>query len=422
MANKMFSFFDDMNFLKLKRPLAYRQRPTSLLDFKGQKHLLADGKVLRKMIVSKDLVNMIFYGPSGTGKTSLVDIISRFTSLPISHVNATTSGISDIKKILLKAKEINECHSQNMLVMIDEIHRFNKMQQDVLLPAMEDGSIILLGLTTENPHYYVNNALLSRSMVFEFKKLEKVDVIAILANATRQLASEVEKEVFEFISDFVDGDARYALNLLEMALKAVDLPITVTKLKHTFGDKLRANVKYDKKADYHYDIISAFIKSMRGSDPDATLYWLALMLSGGEDPRFIARRIAIAAAEDVGMAAPEILAVVDSAWNLVEKVGMPEARIILAEAAIAVASAPKSNSVYLGINTAMQDVGNGNIIAVPRHVSDNAKDYLSPHNEDGHFLRQDYGLGEYKERYYKPSNQGREKKYQEYLNNLWDIK
>jgi putative ATPase len=435
----MSDFFENDNFVEINRPLAYRIRPKKLEDFRGQKHLLDEKKVLRKIIESQKLCNMIFYGPSGSGKTALVKIISNEMNLPVTEINATISGVMELKKILVSAQQVNERYKKNMLVMIDELHHFNKTQQDVLLPSIENGSIILIGLTTENPYFYVNNAILSRSMVFEFKKLDKADIIAILNRAlkiesgTNEDNQKIcEDEVLEYIASFTNGDARYSLNILDTILATIK-PSPIIKLedvKNNFDDILKVKINYDKKYDSHYDIISAFIKSLRGSDPDAALYWLALMLESGEDIRFIARRIAISASEDVGLAYPNILTIVKSGWDLVEKIGMPEARIILAEMVVLVATSPKSNSAYLGIDKAISDIRNGNIQEVPNHLKDatndkvlgHGKNYKYPHDFKNHFVNQNYLNDGYKAKYYYPTNEGQEKLYKNFLFKLWDIK
>ena len=433
--------FGNEKFFEINRPLAYRIRPKKLEDFRGQKHLLGETgekKVLGKIIESQKLSNMIFYGPSGSGKTALVKIISSEMNLPVTEINATISGVAELKKILVSAKEVNETYQKNMLVMIDELHHFNKTQQDVLLPSIENGSIILIGLTTENPYFYVNNAILSRCLVFEFKKLDREDVIAILQRALNiefgNNGNDIKKceyEVLEYIADFTNGDARYSLNILD-AIIATIKPSPVIKLddvKKHFANILKVKINYDKKYDSHYDVISAFIKSLRGSDPDAALYWLALMLESGEDPRFIARRIAIAASEDVGLAYPSVLTVVKSGWDLVEKIGMPEARIILAEMAVLVASSPKSNSAYLGIEKAIADIRNGNIREVPDHLKDSTNDkvlghgkgYKYPHDFKNHFVKQKYLNDGYKAEYYSPTGEGQEKLHKNFLFKLWEI-
>ena len=419
--------------LDIKRPLAYRVRPEVLEDFKGQEHLLGNGKILRKIIETQKVSNMIFYGPSGCGKTALVKIISQKMNLPVSELNATISGIADLKKILNSAMQTNEKYGKNLLVMIDELHHFNKTQQDALLPSIENGSIILIGLTTENPYFYVNKAILSRSMIFEFKKLEKIDIVSILHRALVIEFGENKKicdtEILDYIAGFVNGDARYALNILDAVIASIEPIIKLDDIKNKFADIFKTKINYDKKDDYHYDIISAFIKSLRGSDPDAALYWLAVMLEGGEDPRFIARRLAICAAEDVGLAHPNALNIVNSAWDLVEKVGMPEARIILAEATVLVAISPKSNSAYLGIDAALSDVRKGNVAEVPIHLKDatndkrlgHGKGYKYPHDFKNHFVKQQYLADGYKMKYYSPTDEGSEKLYKNFLFKLWEI-
>lgn len=439
------SEFNSEDFFDINRPLAYCMRPRTLNDFFGQEHLLAEDKILYKIIKNQKLVNMIFFGPSGSGKTALVKIISREMNIPIFEINATSSGVADIKKIIQEAKSFNENYKKQILVMIDEIHHFNKTQQDSLLPSIESGSIILIGITTENPYFYINNAIISRSLVFEFKKLKKEDILNILKKAVNFLYNNYkndfeknnnenknfcEDEVLEYISEFANGDARYVLNVLEATVSALYPEITLENFKKSFNDIFKTKISYDKKQNFHYDVISAFIKSMRGSDPDATLYWLALMLEAGEDISFIARRIAICASEDVGLAHPNILSSINAGWEMVEKIGMPEARIILAEMAVLVAISPKSNSAYVGINNAIEDVKNGKILEVPiylktvasKNILKDAEVYKYPHDYKQHFVSQKYLDNYFSEKYYKPGNEGQEKIYKEFLYKLWNIK
>jgi putative ATPase len=420
----------------LSRPLAFRMRPKSLKDFVGQEEIVGETKLLNKLIENKNISSMIFFGPSGSGKTALVNIIANTVGFPVAELNAVTSGVAELRKILDQAKILNTQNNKKLLVMIDELHHFNKTQQDALLPSMESGSIILIGLTTENPYFYVNSAIISRAIVFEFKKLNQNNIIDVLKRAldNKELGYgkykiKVNKEILEYISAIVNGDARYALNILETVLnsytKLENLELELEFVKKIF----RANVKYDKAGDNHYDVISAFIKSMRGSDPDAVLYWLALMLNAGEDPRFIARRIAICAAEDVGLADPNALCVAQSAWDLVERVGMPEARIILAHAATLVACSPKSNASYMGIEKALNEIRKGNVLEVPNHLKDAALDgegksnhgvgYKYAHDYKDHFVKQLYTNKYYSEKYYSPAKIGREALYRERLEKLW---
>ncbi len=431
----MTDFLDNDDFFKLKRPLAYRMRPKNLNDFKGQNHIVGDDKVLNKIIKTQKIVNMIFFGPSGSGKTALAKILANEMSLPLSKLNAVSSGVSDLKKIISEAKDFNANYSKSLILLVDEIHHFNRTQQDVLLPYIEDGSIILIGLTTENPYFYVNNAILSRSLIFEFKKLMETDILEILKNALiLEFPNESDKicepQVLELIARICNGDARYALNILETLIDVSlsEFPIRLENAQNFFKGNFRVKLNYDKSSEYHYDLISAFIKSMRGSNPDAAIYWLAVMLDGGEDPRFIARRIAICAAEDVGLAYPNALNIANSAWELVERVGMPEARIILAEACLAVATAPKSNSAYLAIDAALSDVRSRKIKEVPNHLKDASRDkelghgknYKYPHDFENHFINQDYFDGDYSTKYYKPSDEGLEKLIKNFLNKLWE--
>lgn len=421
-----------------QQPLAYRMRPKNLDEFEGQEHVVGKGAMLRTLIENKTFSSMIFFGPSGCGKTALVKIIAAIADMQVVEINAVTAGVAELRKALEQARYLNETRGKKLLVMVDEIHHFNRTQQDALLPAMESGSITLIGLTTENPYFYVNNAIISRAMVFEFKKLETPHIVALLRRAlsdatvgygTRTITAD--DAALEHIAAFVNGDARYALNILEHIVNAAQgTAMTLTTDAINACLNARGNIRYDKAGDYHYDVISAFIKSMRGSDPDATLYWLAVMLSGGEDIRFIARRIAICAAEDVGLAAPYALCVAQAAWDLVERVGMPEARIILAEAAVTVATSPKSNASYLGIEKALGDVKNGTQREVPNHLKDANLDgegksghgvgYKYPHDYPRHFVEQRYLNERYTGTYYRPTIEGRERDIQERLKTLWN--
>ncbi|MFH1715092.1 MAG: replication-associated recombination protein A [Elusimicrobiota bacterium] len=420
------------------RPLAYRMRPLKLEDYFGQEHLVGKDKILYNLIQNDALSSMIFFGPSGSGKTALVKIISEATNTAVKEINAVTAGVADLRKTIDSASEYLDIHGKGMLVMIDEIHHFNRSQQDALLPAMENGTVIVIGLTTENPYFYINNALLSRATVCEFKPLSEDNLKGIIKNAISNEENglggyniEYTDEVLSFIVRFVNGDARYALNIIENVAqsqpKNSKIIINKEHIEECVGKRV---VQYDKNGDQHYDVISAFIKSMRGSDPDAALYWLAVMLRGGEDPRFIARRIAILAAEDVGNAAPMALCVAQSAWDLVERVGMPEARIILAQAVTMVTSCPKSNASYLGIDSALADVDNKKIEAVPNHLKDanldkdalgHGKGYKYPHEYPDHFVKQKYRGNFFSGEYYKPTNVGKEKIFRERLNAIWGI-
>ena len=399
-------------------PLAERMRPQKLDDFVGQEEVKNFLKNIEKYIPS-----MIFYGMPGTGKTTLAKIISNETSSHFVKINAALSGVSELRKIMQKAEEDREKNIKTIL-FIDEIHRFNKNQQDFLLPYVEDGRIILIGATTENPYFEINGALLSRVKIILLKKLESEDIKKILLRAIKELKIiGYEEKVLEIISEYADGDARIALNLLENLYFTGE--ITIENLRKIWIENVK---KYDKKGNNHYDTISAFIKSMRGSDADATVYYLAKMLESGEDIKFIARRILICASEDVGNADPQALILANAAAQAINFVGMPEARIILSQAAIYVASAPKSNSAYLAIENAIKDVKN--FEEIPQHLRDNhykgakffgsGKNYKYPHDYEKNFVKQEYLpknlIGK---KYYKPSENGYEIKIKKYLEENW---
>ena len=391
-------------------PLAYRMKPKELKDFFGQEDIVGEGKLLNRLIKADKLTSAIFWGPPGCGKTSLARIIANTTKNKFVTLNATTAGVADIKAVVEKAQNIFENPTGKVILFIDEIHRFNKLQQDALLPHVEKGTVILIGATTENPYFSVNKALISRSTVFKFKELEDKDIVNILKNCINDKENglgnynlEIEDGVLEFLATNSNGDVRSVLNALELAVLTTNISsngkIEITK------DVIRDCIQqkksiYDKTDDSHYDVISAFIKSMRGSDPDATLHYLARMLEGGEDPMFIARRIVIQASEDVGLANNNALVVAVSAMQAVHQVGMPEARIPLAQAALTVALSPKSNTSYLGINQAMEDVRNIDIGQVPMHIRNDTKSgmeefgygegYKYPHDYENSKVEQQY--------------------------------
>ena len=416
---------------KKNQPLAERMRPQKIEDFVGQEEILRGS--LGKMIESGQIPSMIFFGLPGTGKTSLAKIISKKTESNFVKVNAALSGISELRGIVKEAADRRSFHHQNTILFIDEIHRFNKSQQDFLLPYVEDGRIILIGATTENPFFEVNAALLSRVKIVRLTKLLPTDIKKILQNAINSedgLAEknlEVEDEALEIISDFADGDARIALNLLEQT--AFENGITVENLKKILGERIR---KYDKKGDNHYDTASAFIKSMRGSDADAAIYYLAKMIDGGEDIKFIARRIVICAAEDVGNADPMALVLANAAAQAAQFVGLPEARIPLAQAVTYIAGAPKSNAAYLAIDDALHDVKNRrDADEVPKHLRDtsykgakafgNGKGYKYPHDFADHFIKQRYLPKSMDDvSYYLPTDLGKEKDIKNYLQKSWE--
>ena len=391
-------------------PLAYRVRPKSLEDFYGQEDIVGKDKLLYRLIKADKLTSAIFWGPPGCGKTSLARIIAKTTKNKFVILNATTAGVSDIKAVVEKAQNIFDNPTGKVILFIDEIHRFNKLQQDALLPHVEKGTVILIGATTENPFFSINKALLSRSTIFKFNELKDEDVFKILKkciddkeNGLGNYNIEITDEVLKVFAKFSGGDVRTALNSLELAVLTTDMnedgKIVITKevVKNCITQK---KVIYDKSDDSHYDIISAFIKSMRGSDPDATLHYLARLIEGGEDPMFIARRIVIQASEDVGLANNNALLVATNAMYAVSQIGMPESRIILAQAALTVALSKKSNTSYMGINAAIEDVKNIDIGTVPMHLR-NAEisgmekfgygvDYKYPHNYENGFVEQQY--------------------------------
>lgn len=429
------------NQLKKNAPLADRMRPSTIEEFVGQKHILGEGKFLNRAIKADRITSMIFYGPPGTGKTTLAMIIANSTNMNFEKLSAVTSGVKDIREVIHRAEEGLKLYNKRTILFIDEIHRFNKAQQDALLPFVERGIIILIGATTENPYFEVNKALLSRMMVVSLKPLGKKDIYDIILNALKDEERGVGKykvnisdEAIDYLIAISDGDGRIALNSLEIAVLSTPednegiINIDLDTIKECI---LVKSAKYDKSGDEHYDTISAFIKSMRGSDPDATLYWLAKMINAGEDPKFIARRIIICASEDVGNADPQALMVAVAAFNAVDVIGMPEGRIVLAQAAVYVASAPKSNASYVGINKALEDIRNKPIGKVPGHLKDasykgaasfgHGKGYKYPHDYKNAYVKQQYLPDEYlDDKYYRPTNNGYEKIIKERLSKLFD--
>lgn len=402
------------NFEK-KRPIAYRLRPKKISDYVGQDKLLGEQSVLGKLISKEKMVNCIFYGPPGVGKTSLAELISKELNYYFIHSNATNLSVSDIKEIAKKATENISLYGKQTILFLDEIHRFNKLQQDSLLPHTENGTIVLIGASTENPYYTLNNSLLSRCMVFEFEKLSKKNIKNLLEKALIDYKVKVRETIIDYISEISDGDARNALNILELIVEA-DLDIDLEEFKEIFKYK----ISYDKKDD-KYNTISAFIKSIRGSDPSAATYWLAKMLEGGEDPEYIARRLYILAAEDIGLANPDALNIAASAMLASKNIGMPEIRIILSEATVYMAISSKSNSVYMAINDAINDIKSGENIAVPHHLKKQGeKDYLYPHSYSENFVKQEYISG--KKQYYVPGNNKNERLIKEKLLKLWGKK
>ncbi|NLV76289.1 MAG: replication-associated recombination protein A [Tissierellia bacterium] len=429
------------NQLKKNAPLADRMRPSTIEEFVGQKHILGEGKFLNRAIKADRITSMIFYGPPGTGKTTLAMIIANSTNMNFEKLSAVTSGVKDIREVIHRAEEGLKLYNKRTILFIDEIHRFNKAQQDALLPFVERGIIILIGATTENPYFEVNKALLSRMMVVSLKPLGKKDIYDIILNALKdedrglgKYKVNISDEAIDYLIAISDGDGRIALNSLEIAVLSTPednegiINIDLDTIKECI---LVKSAKYDKSGDEHYDTISAFIKSMRGSDPDATLYWLAKMINAGEDPKFIARRIIICASEDVGNADPQALMVAVAAFNAVDVIGMPEGRIVLAQAAVYVACAPKSNASYVGINKALEDIRNKPIGKVPGHLKDasykgaasfgHGKGYKYPHDYKNAYVKQQYLPDEYlDDKYYRPTNNGYEKIIKERLSKLFD--
>ena len=417
-------------------PLAQRMRPRNFDEFIGQEEAVGKGKYLRKMIERDQLPSMILYGPPGTGKTTLAQMIAGLTNSHFKKLNAVSSGIGDIRKIVDEAAEQRRFYGKRTIIFIDEIHRFNKSQQDVLLPYVEDGRLILIGATTENPYFEVNHALLSRVRIVRLYLLSDGEIIAIMKQALEDKERGLGKqnikcddEVLETIAQISAGDGRMALNMLEhgAAMTEDNGTITMELLRTLVGEKLQS---YDKNGDNHYDTVSAFIKSMRGSDPDAALHYLARMLAAGENVNFIARRIAICAAEDVGNADPFALVLAMSAVQAVQFLGMPEARIPLAEAVTYIASAPKSNAAYLAIDEALAEVRSKNCGTVPMHLRDahykgasklgHGLDYKYAHDYPYHFVHQQYFPDKMEERvYYHPTENGREARMKEYLKACW---
>ena len=419
-------------------PLASRMRPTTLDEVVGQKHIIGKDKLLYRAIKADKLGSIIFYGPPGTGKTTLAKVIANTTSSEFKQINATVAGKKDMEEVVKEAKDRLGMYQKKTILFIDEIHRFNKGQQDYLLPYVEDGTITLIGATTENPYFEVNGALLSRSSVFELKALEKEDIKELLKRAVYDkekgmgtFRAEISEDALEFLADLSGGDARSALNAVELGILTTErsedgiIHLTLDVASECIQKRV---VRYDKTGDNHYDTISAFIKSMRGSDPDAAVYYLAKMLYAGEDVKFIARRIMICAAEDVGNADPMALVVAVSAAQAVERIGMPESQIILSQAVLYVAGAPKSNSAVNAIFAANESIRNTKT-TVPSHLQDahykgSAKlghgiGYQYAHDYPNHYARQQYLPEEIKDaRFYEPGDLGKEKQIKEWLQKL----
>ncbi len=432
--------FDYMREQKMEgeSPLASRLRPTVLEEVVGQRHIIGEDKLLYRAIKADKLGSVIFYGPPGTGKTTLAKVIANTTSAEFTQLNATVAGKKDMEEIVRGAKDRLGMYGKKTILFVDEIHRFNKGQQDYLLPFVEDGTLILIGATTENPYFEVNGALISRSLIFELRPLEKEDIKTLLRRAVYDrekgmgsFNAEIDEDALDFLADISGGDARNALNAIELGILTTDrgmdgkIHITLDVASECIQKRV---VRYDKTGDNHYDTISAFIKSMRGSDPDAAVYYLAKMLYAGEDIKFIARRIMICAAEDVGNADPMALTVAVSAAQAVERIGMPESQIILSQAATYVACAPKSNSACNAIFAAMDSVRSVKT-TVPVHLQDahyrghenlgHGIGYKYAHDYPNHYVEQQYLPDEIKDaKFYIPSENGYEKNIREYFRKI----
>jgi putative ATPase len=424
---------------KADLPLAERMRPRSLDEFIGQQHLVGSGKLLRQAIEQDKLISMIFWGPPGVGKTTLARIVAEETKSDFHSISAVASGVADVRKIIEKADFNRNRLGKRTILFIDEIHRFNKAQQDALLHSVEDGTLLLIGATTENPSFEVISPLLSRCRIYTLKPFSVEEIGKIIDRAVstdtilKDLKVQLDDQTHEVLIHYAAGDARIALNAIELASQLVlpDKNGNRYLTKDLIEEALqKRTLIYDKKGDYHYDTISAFIKSIRGSDPDAAVYWMARMLDGGEDPKFIARRMIILASEDIGNAHPQALVVATAAFTAIDYVGMPEAQIILSQAATYLASVPKSNAAYLAINEAMQDVKNSSPEPVPLHLRNAptslmkkegyAKDYKYPHDYPEHFVEENYlPAGKEDKIYYQPTDRGYEKTIRERLSRLW---
>ena len=434
----LFEYMRQQN-MKDESPLASRLRPTTLDEVVGQQHIVGKDKLLYRAIKADKLSSIIFYGPPGTGKTTLAKVIANTTSAEFMHINATSAGKKDLEEVVAAAKNNQGMYGKKTILFIDEIHRFNKGQQDYLLPFVEDGTIILIGATTENPYFEVNPALLSRSVIFELKKLSTEDIRTLLLRAVNDTEkgmgsyhAQMDDDALEFLADMANGDARAALTAIELGILTTDrsedgiIHITLDVASECIQKRV---INYDKTGDNHYDTISAFIKSMRGSDPDAAVYYLARMLYAGEDVKFIARRIMILASEDIGNADPQALQVAVAAAQAVERLGMPEARIVLAQAVTYMASAPKSNSAINAIDKAMRVVQETKTPPVPVHLQDahyksagklgHGKGYKYAHDYKNHYVKQQYlpdGLtGEV---FYEPSENGYEQQIRAYYKKI----
>lgn len=426
-----------------REPLAYRMMPVTLADFVGQRHILAQGKMLWRMITADRLSSIILFGPPGTGKTSLAHVIASTTRSNYRQLNAVTSGVADIKRVIADTENPLLTPSGRTLLFIDEIHRFNKAQQDALLPSVESGRLILIGATTENPFFQVNKALISRSTVFQLYPLTEEDILEVMKRALEDedrglglLKIKIDPAAMKMIAGLSGGDARIALNGLELA--AMTTPVnedgSITLTRETILDSMQKKTsRFDATGEEHYDTVSAMIKSMRGSDPDAAVFYLARALAGGEDISFIGRRITICAAEDVGLANPQILSLAHDAWQAALMTGMPEARIILAEAVIAVATSPKSNRAYQAIDKAMEEIESGRTASIPFHLRNApvkgmeelgyGQGYLYDHNFPGAISGQSFLPDELAGSvYYEPSEYGYESKIAEWMKRVKEIR
>lgn len=434
----IFDFMRNENMEK-DSPLASRLRPTTLDEVVGQEHIIGKDKLLYRAIKADKISSIIFYGPPGTGKTTLAKVIANTTSAEFTQINATVAGKKDMEEVVEKAKQTMGMYGRKTILFVDEIHRFNKGQQDYLLPFVEDGTLILIGATTENPYFEVNGALISRSIVFELKPLSTENIKQLILRAVSDkekgmgaFNARIDDNAVNFLAEISNGDARTALNAVELGILTTDksedgtIHITIEVAEQCIQKRA---IRYDKSGDNHYDTISAFIKSMRGSDPDAALYYLAKMLYAGESVDFIARRIMISAAEDVGMADPNALTVAVSAANAVHQIGMPEAKIILAEAVVYMATAPKSNASYMGLEKAMSAVQNTKISGIPVHLMDahykgaaklgHGDGYKYAHDYENHYVKQQYLPDELvNEVFYNPGDLGYEVKVKEHFKKI----
>ena len=434
----LFEYMRSTN-LEKESPLAARMRPRTLEEVVGQQHIIGEDKLLYRAIKADKISSVIFYGPPGTGKTTLAKVIANTTSAEFTQINATVAGKKDMEEVISKAKDLQGMYGKKTILFIDEIHRFNKSQQDYLLPFVEDGTIILIGATTENPYFEVNGALISRSIIFELKPISQEDIKSLLLTAVSDTErgmgayqAVIDEEAADFLADLSGGDARHALNALELGImttnRSEDGKIHITLQVAQECIQKRA-VRYDKNGDNHYDTISAFIKSMRGSDPDAAVYYLARMLYAGEQVAFVARRIMICAAEDVGNADPMALVVATNASLAVERIGMPEAQIILSQAAAYVACAPKSNASCEAIGAAMEEVGRSGNLPIPTHLQDahykgaaklgHGTGYKYAHLYRNNYVEQQYLPYELTGReFYRPSGNGYEVKIREHMKRI----